>query len=110
MLDQHVDEQSETFLCVSVKVMPPTNVSVTVTENQEYELRWIKHTLEYGFIKQRYEVEYWKNNQYEKVSLRKCRSPGFLFVGQMGKTVPLISVICASVFSPDSPEVKHQQR
>ncbi|XP_065710436.1 cytokine receptor common subunit beta-like [Patagioenas fasciata] len=50
----------------NIKVMPPTNVSVTVTENQEYELRWIKHTLGYGFIKQRYEVKYWKNNQYEK--------------------------------------------
>ncbi|NWH63829.1 IL3RB protein, partial [Geococcyx californianus] len=54
----------------NIKVLPPANVSVTATENQEYELRWIKHTLQYGFIKQRYQVEYWKNNQYEKVSLR----------------------------------------
>ncbi|KFO95931.1 Cytokine receptor common subunit beta, partial [Calypte anna] len=58
----------------NIKVLPPTNVSVTVTENREYELRWIKHTLAYSFITQRYQVEYWKNNQYEKVSLRKCRS------------------------------------
>ncbi|KFO84429.1 Cytokine receptor common subunit beta, partial [Buceros rhinoceros silvestris] len=54
----------------NIKVLPPANVSVTVTESQEYELRWIKHTLKYGFIKQRYQVEYWMNNQYEKVSLR----------------------------------------
>ncbi|KAF1620442.1 Cytokine receptor common subunit beta, partial [Eudyptes chrysolophus] len=73
----------------NIKVLPPANVSVTVTESQEYELRWIKHTFQYGFIKQRYQVEYWKNNQYEKVSLRKCRSPGFLLAGQMGRTVPL---------------------
>ncbi|NXW44950.1 IL3RB protein, partial [Nyctiprogne leucopyga] len=51
----------------NIKVLPPTNVSVRVTEDQEYELRWIKHTLGYNFIKQRYQVEYWKNNQYEKV-------------------------------------------
>ncbi|KAF1471968.1 Cytokine receptor common subunit beta, partial [Eudyptula minor novaehollandiae] len=73
----------------NIKVLPPANVSVTVTESQEYELRWIKHTFQYGFIKQRYQVEYWKNNQYEKVSLRKRRRPGFLFAGQMGRTVPL---------------------
>ncbi|NXT96740.1 IL3RB protein, partial [Anhinga rufa] len=77
----------------NIKVMPPANVSVTVTESQEYELNWIKHTFRYSYIKQRYQVEYWKNNQYKKVSLRKCRSPGFLFAGQMGKTVPLTSVI-----------------
>ncbi|NWI35144.1 IL3RB protein, partial [Sula dactylatra] len=58
----------------NIKVLPPANVSVTVTENQEYELNWVKHTLRYNFIKQRYQVEYWKNSQYEKVSLRKCRS------------------------------------
>ncbi|PKK16446.1 cytokine receptor common subunit beta-like, partial [Columba livia] len=66
--------------------MPPTNVSVTVTENQEYELRWIKHTLGYGFIKQRYEVKYWKNNQYEK-TLQKLNisndEPPFTFTPQM---------------------------
>ncbi|NXE85471.1 IL3RB protein, partial [Cochlearius cochlearius] len=77
----------------NIKVLPPTNVSVTVTENQEYELRWKKHTFKYDFIKQRYQVEYWKSNQYKQVSLRKCRSPGFLFAGQMGKTVPLTHVI-----------------
>ncbi|NXA28350.1 IL3RB protein, partial [Ibidorhyncha struthersii] len=58
----------------NIKVLPPTNVSVTVTENQEYELKWIKQTLGYSFIKQRYQVEYWKNDLYEKVSHRKCRS------------------------------------
>ncbi|NWZ54525.1 IL3RB protein, partial [Haliaeetus albicilla] len=51
----------------NIKVLPPANVSVTVTGNQEYELRWIKHTFKYGFIKQRYEVEYWKTHQYKKV-------------------------------------------
>ncbi|NXP11134.1 IL3RB protein, partial [Thinocorus orbignyianus] len=54
----------------NIKVLPPAYVSITVTENQEYELRWIKHTFKHGFIKQAYQVEYWKNNQYEKVSLR----------------------------------------
>lgn len=95
--------------CVPVKVLPPANVSVTVTEDKEYELRWIKHTLRYDFIKQRYQVEYWENNQYKKVSLRKCRSPGFLFTGQTGKAVSLTFTICASSFFPDSPEVKYQQ-
>ncbi|NXP75609.1 IL3RB protein, partial [Ramphastos sulfuratus] len=52
----------------NIKVLPPANVSVTVMENQEYELRWRKHPLRYDFIKQRYQVEYWKNNQYEKVT------------------------------------------
>ncbi|NXI55851.1 IL3RB protein, partial [Chloroceryle aenea] len=37
----------------NIKVLPPANVSVTVTENQEYELRWREHTLNYNFIKQR---------------------------------------------------------
>ncbi|NXK49799.1 IL3RB protein, partial [Chauna torquata] len=58
----------------NIKVLPPANVSVEVTENQEYELRWIKHTLQYKFMKQKYQVQYWKHNQYEKVSHRKCRS------------------------------------
>ncbi|KAM6291556.1 cytokine receptor common subunit beta-like [Porphyrio hochstetteri] len=50
----------------NIKVLPPTNVSVILTENQEYKLLWIKHTLGYNFIKQRYQFEYWKNNQYEQ--------------------------------------------
>ncbi|KAM6306939.1 cytokine receptor common subunit beta-like [Podargus strigoides] len=70
----------------NIKVLLPANVSVTVTENQEYELRWIKHTWRYGFIKQRYEVEYWKNNQYEK-TLQKFNinndEPPFIFTLQM---------------------------
>ncbi|NXJ88053.1 IL3RB protein, partial [Corythaixoides concolor] len=51
----------------NIKVLPPANVSVTMTENQEYELKWVKHTFGYDYIKQRYQVEYWKNDQYEKV-------------------------------------------
>ncbi|XP_075012193.1 cytokine receptor common subunit beta-like isoform X3 [Calonectris borealis] len=70
----------------NIKVLPPANVSVTVTENQEYELRWIKHTLQYNFITQRYQVEYWKNNQYEK-TLQKLNisndEPPFIFTLQM---------------------------
>ncbi|NXN96644.1 IL3RB protein, partial [Rhinopomastus cyanomelas] len=52
----------------NIKVLPPANVSVTATETQEYELRWTKHSLRFEHIKQRYQVEYWKNNQYEEVS------------------------------------------
>ncbi|NWU97493.1 IL3RB protein, partial [Upupa epops] len=52
----------------NIKVLPPANVSVTVTETQEYELRWTKYRLRFGHIKQRYQVEYWKKKQYEKVS------------------------------------------
>ncbi|KAM6283509.1 cytokine receptor common subunit beta [Spheniscus humboldti] len=70
----------------NIKVLPPANVSVTVTENHEYELRWIKHTFQYGFIKQRYQVEYWKKNQYEK-TLQKLNisndEPPFIFTLQM---------------------------
>ncbi|XP_069712663.1 cytokine receptor common subunit beta-like [Phaenicophaeus curvirostris] len=70
----------------NIKVLPPANVSVTVTENQEYELRWIKHNLPYNFIKQRYEVEYWKNNQHEKTHQKLNISndePPFIFTLQM---------------------------
>ncbi|XP_010014986.1 PREDICTED: cytokine receptor common subunit beta [Nestor notabilis] len=70
----------------NIKVLPPANVSMTVTENKEYELRWIKHTLRYDFIKQRYQVEYWENNQYEK-TLQKLNinndEPPFIFTLQM---------------------------
>ncbi|NWW81597.1 IL3RB protein, partial [Climacteris rufus] len=52
----------------NIQVLPPANVSVTATENQEYELRWTKHKLHYNFIAQRYQVKYWENNQYEKVT------------------------------------------
>ncbi|NWI41321.1 IL3RB protein, partial [Picathartes gymnocephalus] len=54
----------------NIQVRPPANVSVTATENQEYELRWIKHNLSYSFIKQRYQVKYWENNRYEKVTYK----------------------------------------
>ncbi|KAM6092749.1 cytokine receptor common subunit beta-like isoform 1-T2 [Theristicus caerulescens] len=70
----------------NIKVQPPANVSVTVTESQEYELGWIKHTLAYNFIKQRYQVEYWKNNQYEKTRQKLNISndePPFIFTPQM---------------------------
>ncbi|NXC43994.1 IL3RB protein, partial [Penelope pileata] len=52
----------------NIKVLPPANVSVKLTENQEYELSCIKHTCQYGFIKQKYQVQFWEHNQYEKVS------------------------------------------
>ncbi|NXR86124.1 IL3RB protein, partial [Hypocryptadius cinnamomeus] len=52
----------------NIQVLPPANVSVTATENQEYELRWKKHNFNYNFITQRYQVKYWENNQYEKVT------------------------------------------
>ncbi|XP_026724364.1 cytokine receptor common subunit beta-like [Athene cunicularia] len=68
----------------NIKVLPPANVSVTVTESQEYELRWTKHTLGYNFIKQRYQVEYWKNNQYGKTVLNISNDePPFIFTQQM---------------------------
>lgn len=54
-------------------------MSVDLMKSQEYELRWKKHSLRYGFIKQKYQVQFWIHNQYEKVRDRKCRSPGFLF-------------------------------
>ncbi|XP_074727361.1 cytokine receptor common subunit beta isoform X2 [Strix uralensis] len=69
----------------NIKVLPPANVSVTVTESQEYELRWTKYTLGYN-IKQRYQVEYWKNNQYEKTLQTLNISndePPFIFTQQM---------------------------
>ncbi|KAM9245588.1 cytokine receptor common subunit beta-like [Leptosomus discolor] len=70
----------------NIKVLPPANVSVTVTESQDYELRWIKYNLGYSFIKQRYQVEYWKNNQYEKTLQKLSISndePPFIFTPQM---------------------------
>ncbi|NXT69720.1 IL3RB protein, partial [Chaetops frenatus] len=54
----------------NIQVQPPANVSVTATENHEYELSWIKHNLSYSFITQRYQVKYWENNQYEKVTYK----------------------------------------
>ncbi|XP_014818933.1 PREDICTED: cytokine receptor common subunit beta-like [Calidris pugnax] len=70
----------------NIKALPPRNVSVTVTENQEYELRWKKHTFDYDSIKQSYQVEYWKNNQYEKTAKMLNiinDEPPFIFTGQM---------------------------
>ncbi|XP_027519541.1 cytokine receptor common subunit beta isoform X1 [Corapipo altera] len=70
----------------NIQVLPPANVSVKATENQEYELRWVKHTMGYNFITQRYQVEYWENNQYEK-TLQKLNisndEPPFIFTLQM---------------------------
>ncbi|NWT12727.1 IL3RB protein, partial [Vireo altiloquus] len=55
----------------NIQVLPPANVSVTTTENQEYELRWIKHKFIHNYsITQRYQVKYWENNQYEKVTYK----------------------------------------
>ncbi|OXB51833.1 hypothetical protein ASZ78_007937, partial [Callipepla squamata] len=59
----------------NIKVQPPANVSVELIENQEYELRWKKHGLQYGFIKQQYQVQFWKHNQYEKVNDGSWVSP-----------------------------------
>ncbi|XP_042693702.1 cytokine receptor common subunit beta-like isoform X2 [Centrocercus urophasianus] len=70
----------------NIKVLPPANVSVELMRNQEYELRWKKHTLRYGFIKQQYEVQFWKHNQYEK-TLKTIKitndEPPFIFTDQM---------------------------
>ncbi|KAM8820033.1 cytokine receptor common subunit beta-like [Eudromia elegans] len=70
----------------NIRVLPPANVSVTKRENQEYEMRWIKYTLQYDFIEQRYEVQYWKANQYEK-TLQTIDvvndEPPFIFTLQM---------------------------
>ncbi|NXF25459.1 IL3RB protein, partial [Rhodinocichla rosea] len=54
----------------NIQVLPPANVSVTATGNQEYKLRWKKHNLNYNFIPQRYQVKYWENNRYEKVTYK----------------------------------------
>lgn len=70
----------------NIQVLPPANVTVTATENQEYELRWIKHQMNYNFIKQRYQVRYWENNRYEK-TLQELNinndEPRFIFTLQM---------------------------
>ncbi|NXC83437.1 IL3RB protein, partial [Cercotrichas coryphoeus] len=54
----------------NIQVLPPANVTVTATENQEYKLNWIKHRLNYNFITQRYQVKYWENNRYEEVTYK----------------------------------------
>uniref|UniRef100_A0A669Q2P8 Fibronectin type-III domain-containing protein n=1 Tax=Phasianus colchicus TaxID=9054 RepID=A0A669Q2P8_PHACC len=70
----------------NIKVLPPANVSVELMKNQEYELRWKKHTLRYGFIRQRYEVQFWKHNQYKKtvqtINITNDEPP-FIFTDQM---------------------------
>ncbi|KAJ7425855.1 cytokine receptor common subunit beta isoform X2 [Willisornis vidua] len=84
--DVGVEFLSGTCYSEEVQVLPPANVSVTATESQEYELRWVKHTMSYDFIRQRYQVEYWENNRYEK-SLQKLNisndEPPFIFTLQM---------------------------
>uniref|UniRef100_A0A493SUP9 Fibronectin type-III domain-containing protein n=1 Tax=Anas platyrhynchos platyrhynchos TaxID=8840 RepID=A0A493SUP9_ANAPP len=45
----------------NIKVLPPTNLTVTMNKDGEYELRWIKHTRR----EQCYELEYWKTSQME---------------------------------------------
>jgi len=96
-------------LCVLVKVLPPANVSVELMKSQEYELRWKKHSLRYGFIKQKYQVQFWIHNQYEKVRDRKCRSRGFLFALWLGMPVPLTSFMCTPFLSPDCADNKYYQ-
>ncbi|XP_010190718.1 PREDICTED: cytokine receptor common subunit beta-like, partial [Mesitornis unicolor] len=47
---------------------------------------WMKHTFRYDFIKQRYQVKYWKKNQYEKTLQQLNISndePPFIFTLQM---------------------------
>ncbi|XP_066176264.1 cytokine receptor common subunit beta [Sylvia atricapilla] len=70
----------------NIQVLPPANVSVTATENQEYELRWIKHNMSYSFITQRYQVKYWENNRQEQ-TLQELNisndEPPFIFTLQM---------------------------
>ncbi|NWX70482.1 IL3RB protein, partial [Alca torda] len=51
----------------NIKVPPPKNVTVIMTEDQEYQLRWTKHTFDRHFIIQRYQAEYWKTSQMPKV-------------------------------------------
>ncbi|POI21156.1 hypothetical protein CIB84_015097 [Bambusicola thoracicus] len=63
----------------NIKVLPPANVSVELMKSQQYELRWKKHSFRSGNIKQKYQVQFWEHDQYEKVRDRKRRSPGFLF-------------------------------
>ncbi|EOB03953.1 Cytokine receptor common subunit beta, partial [Anas platyrhynchos] len=70
----------------NIKVLPPTNVSVKATEDHEYELRWKKHTFQYNFIKQKYQVQYWKHNQYNETLQTLNISndePPFIFTLQM---------------------------
>ncbi|XP_019370828.1 PREDICTED: cytokine receptor common subunit beta isoform X4 [Gavialis gangeticus] len=55
--EKHIDAYKH------IKVLAPTNLTMTTKEDQEYELRWVKHKLQYGFIKQSYQVLYWKADQ-----------------------------------------------
>ncbi|XP_021239504.1 cytokine receptor common subunit beta-like isoform X2 [Numida meleagris] len=70
----------------NIKVLPPANVSVELTRDQEYDLRWKKHTLQYGFIKQQYQVQFWEHNQYAKtvqtINITDDEPP-FTFTDQM---------------------------
>lgn len=70
----------------NIKVLPPANVSVELMKSQEYELRWKKHSLRYGFIKQKYQVQFWIHNQYEKtvqtINITNDEPP-FIFTDQM---------------------------
>ncbi|OXB60897.1 hypothetical protein ASZ78_014449 [Callipepla squamata] len=71
----------------NIKVQPPANVSVELIENQEYELRWKKHSfIQDGLIKQQYQVQFWKHKQYEKtVQIINITNdePPFIFTDQM---------------------------
>ncbi|KYO36381.1 cytokine receptor common subunit beta-like [Alligator mississippiensis] len=69
-----------------IKVLAPTNLTVTTKEDQEYELRWVKHKLQYGFIKQSYQVLYWKADQSSEAAKSINISndePPFIFPSQM---------------------------
>ncbi|XP_025062673.1 LOW QUALITY PROTEIN: cytokine receptor common subunit beta-like [Alligator sinensis] len=78
--EKHIDASKH------IKVLAPTNLTVTTKEDQEYELRWVKHKLQYGFIKQSYQVLYWKADQSSEAAKSINISndePPFIFPSQM---------------------------
>ncbi|KAM9203232.1 cytokine receptor common subunit beta-like [Mergus octosetaceus] len=63
----------------NIKVLPPTNITVTMNKDRAYELRWIKDTLR----KQCYEVEYWKTSQMEKVTRMPINDDHYLLLQEL---------------------------
>lgn len=66
-------------------MLPPTNLTVTMNKDGEYELRWIKHTRR----EQCYELEYWKTSQMETVGDVTHGTGGILWAVWMGKLLLL---------------------
>ncbi|XP_014463664.1 cytokine receptor common subunit beta [Alligator mississippiensis] len=86
---RHKKEEKSIEACKHIKVLAPTNLTVTTKEDQEYELRWVKHKLQYGFIKQSYQVLYWKADQSSEAAKSINISndePPFIFPSQMLKS------------------------